>query len=253
MNKQRNPALKKSNCFENINNFRDLGGLKTRDHAIINYGRLLRSGNPGLATEDDINKLKTLKLDTIIDFRAPDEKSTEEKYFQQQFNWKAYPVAAGDMSMSSIMQKMRHMTPQESHQFMCDLYATFPTDFQSQFRQLMSLAERGQTLLFHCTAGKDRTGFAASLILSALDIHSDSIIENYLESKVNNQSWVDVILDYVEKEGIAKDTALPFLEVREEYLQSALSSIAQHFSNMDNFLTSIMKVDPLRIREHYLE
>ena len=83
--------------MDNVHNLRDLGGLKTPDNAVIQPGRLLRSGNPGQATPADITRLQSMGIDVVVDFRAEDEKTPQEADFAASFNWQAQPIVVGEL------------------------------------------------------------------------------------------------------------------------------------------------------------
>lgn len=238
--------------LDNVHNLRDLGGLKTPDNAVIQQGRLLRSGNPGQATPDDITRLQNMQIDVVVDFRANDEKTPKEAGFAAVFNWQAEPVLAGNLSGKNMLPTLQRMSETDTHDLMCSLYSDFPGKNQSQFRALLQLAEQGKTLLYHCTAGKDRTGFATTLLLSALGIHTDTIMANYLESNHYNAWFFQEITDSLGQHGITREVVWPLLMVSEEYLHNSLRVIEQDFGGMDNYLRNTLEVDVERIRGHYL-
>ena len=239
--------------FENIHNLRDLGGLRSRDGRRVRSGRLFRSGNPGMASAVDIARLRTLGLDAVVDFRSPEEKSPEESGFADAFNWVALPVLEGSMSMSELVPRLRSATRQEMDDFVLQLYRDFPIKHQSAFGSFMKVAEAGPTLLYHCSTGKDRAGFATYLLLSALDVDLDAILANFLESNHWNRRLIQGLLGRIESLGISPDVAMPLLEVRSGYLQTSLQTIEQEWGSTAQFLSEVLGIDVQRVREHYLE
>ncbi|WP_321789548.1 MULTISPECIES: tyrosine-protein phosphatase [Paraburkholderia] len=239
--------------FENIHNLRDLGGLRSRDGRRVRSGRLFRSGNPGMASAADIARLRTLGLDAVIDFRSPEEKSPEESGFAEAFKWMALPVLEGSMNMNELVPRLRSATRQEMDDFVLQLYRDFPIKHQSAFGSFMKEAEAGRTLLYHCSTGKDRAGFATFLLLSALDVDAEAILANYLESNHWNRRLVQGLLGRVESLGISPDVAMPLLEVRSGYLQTSLRTIEQEWGSTAQFLSEVLGIDVQRVREHYLE
>lgn len=238
--------------LENVQNLRDLGGLKTPDNAGIKPGRLLRSGNPGQATAADIARLQGMNIDVVVDFRADDEKTPHEADFAAAFLWQAEPIVAGNLSGPQMLPTLQRMSQADMHELMCDLYRDFPGRYQPQFHALLQLAEQGKTMLYHCTAGKDRTGFASALLLSALGVDADSIMVNYLESNHYNQRFIQDMADYLERRGVKREAVWPLLEVSEEYLDTALRVIDRDYGGMANYLRKTLNVDIERIRQHYL-
>jgi len=100
-------------------------------------------------------------------------------------------------------------------------------------------------LLFHCTAGKDRTGMSAALILYALGADDKLVMDDYLLSN-----------KYIEakfaKEIKAYPNLLGLFSVKKEYLQAGLDAIKKNDENVENFLTKKLHVDIKKIRSLYL-
>lgn len=239
--------------FENVHNLRDLGGLRSRDGRRICTNRLLRSGNPGLASATDIERLQTLGLDVVIDFRALEEKSEEELGFANAFNWVALPVLEGSMSMNELVPRLRTATRQDMDNFMLQMYRDFPIKHRSAFSRFMKEAEKGRTLLYHCSMGKDRAGFATFLLLSALGVAHETILANYLESNHWNQRLIQGLLARLGPLGISPEVAMPLLEVRAGYLEASLQTIEQKWGSTMRFLSEALAVDVQSLQAHYLD
>ena len=239
--------------FDNIHNLRDLGGLRSRDGRRVRAGRLFRSGNPGMASAADIVRLRALGVEEVIDFRSSEEKSVEEGGFANAFNWLALPVLEGSMSMNELVPRLRNATWKEMDDFMLQVYLDFPIKHRSAFGRFMKQAETGRALLYHCSTGKDRAGFATFLLLSALDVAPDAILANYLESNHWNRRLVQGLRARLEQLGVSPEVAMPLLEVRSGYLQASLQKIEQEWGSTARFLSDALALDVQRLREHYLE
>ncbi|MFM0153453.1 tyrosine-protein phosphatase [Paraburkholderia sediminicola] len=239
--------------MEKIQNTRDLAGLTTPDGQQIQPGRLYRSGNPAFATPADIEKLKAMHLDVVLDFRAASEKKPAEQAFASQFPWQADPVLAGNLSPEAIIPMLKRSTPAQMHQFMVSLYRQFPSDYQPQFGRFLKLAEEDKTILYHCTAGKDRTGFATVLLLSALGVDRATVIANYLESNRYNATGNAQATAQLQKIGIAPDVLAPLLAVDPDYIGAAMEVIDQQYGGMQHYLVDVLHVNTAKIRQNYLE
>jgi protein-tyrosine phosphatase len=239
--------------FENIHNLRDLGGLRSRDGRRVRTNRLFRSGNPGMASAADIESLRTLGLDVVIDFRASEEKSAEESRFATAFNWIALPVLEGSMSMNELVPRLRTSTRQDMDDFMLQVYRDFPIKHRSAFSKFMKEAETGSTLLYHCSTGKDRAGFATFLLLSALDVEPETILANYLESNHWNRRLIQGLQTRLGSLGISPEVAMPLLEVRAGYLHASLQTIEQEWGSTARFLSEALEVNVQRLQAHYLD
>jgi protein-tyrosine phosphatase len=240
-------------AFDNIHNLRDLGGLRSRDGRRVRAGRLFRSGSPGLASAADIVRLQALKLDAVIDFRSPEEKSEQEAAFAAAFDWIALPVMEGSMSMATLVPRLQAATRQEMDAFMLQVYREFPLKHQRAFGSYMQQAEAGRNLLYHCSTGKDRAGFATMLLLSALEVEPEAIMANYLESNVHNQRLIHSLRGRLATLGVDPEVAMPMLEVRAGYLEAALHSIEQEWGGTGRFLSETLGIDLQRVQSHYLE
>lgn len=247
------PLTGTARLLDNVHNLRDLGGLHGRDGKRVRMNRLFRSGNPGMASAADMAWLQTLGLDVVIDFRSTDEKSAEESGFADAFNWLALPMLEGSMNIKELVPRMQAASRQEMLDFMLQLYRDFPIHHRSDFKQFMQEAETGRTMLYHCSAGKDRTGFATFLLLSALGVAPELILANYLESNHWNRRFIQGLLARMASLGIAAEVALPLLEVRPDYLHASVRTIEQEWGSTARYLGEALGVDVARLQAHYLD
>lgn len=234
--------------MENIVNMRELGGIVTQHGSLIKSNKLFRAGNPSVASESDREYLQQLALNEIIDFRSDNEKRSSEQAFAAYFNWVAQPIFTGDLSgfFSSGLTKTKAI------QLMSTVYQRFPVDFQHQFRYLLKQAEQGKTILYHCTAGKDRTGFASLLLLSALDVDFDTILKDYLNSNMAVAGLRKQIVEFMNNE-VDDEVINAILGVLPEYLDNSIQMINKNFGGIDKYLKHTLTIDVTAIRHHYLE
>ena len=237
-------------AFDAIQNTRDLGVYLAADGRRIQARRLLRGANPGLASVADIAKLKSYQLDLVLDFRSEAEKQAAEAPFAAAFAWIADPVMVGNLTQETLLPLLRNGSAEHSRQFMLDFYRAFPVNYQAQFGRFLRLAEQGKTMLYHCTAGKDRTGFASALLLSALDVEHATIVADYLESNRHNASAK--VLAQLFKADLAPEIMRPLLNVEAAYLEAALTVIDEEYGGMAHYLRQVLDVDVERIRRNYL-
>lgn len=240
-------------ALDSVHNARDLGGLTGANGRRVRDGKLFRSGNPARASAADIEFLDGLALQAVIDFRADSEKAQDEAHFGKRFTWIASPVLDGNMSMAVLLPRLRDSTQAAVSAMMVDIYRDFPSRYQAPFGSFLQTAATGKTLLFHCTAGKDRTGFASLLLLSALGVSQDDIVANYLESNHWNARFFQQILAKSAERGVRDDVMMPLLEVAPAYLEASVQAIDQAFGGMDRYLRDVLHVDVDVLRAHYLE
>lgn len=238
--------------LENISNTRDLGGVRGAGGRPLQAGKLFRSGNPALGSGADLERLRTLKLDLVIDFRSEGEKTPGERPFGDAFRWVATPVLEGTMAMHALMPRLVSGSPESMAAMMLEVYRDFPVRYQSAFSGFLKAAEDGPTLMYHCTAGKDRTGFASLLLLAALGVAPEVIMANYLESNHWNQRFNAGIEASVGALGVDVAVLKPLLDVRKEYLEASMTTIGQQYGGMESYLREVLGVDVGRLRGAYL-
>lgn len=235
--------------MEKIINIRDLGGLVNIQGQRICTGKLFRSANPSVGTINDYVQLQKLKLKEVIDFRSEQEKSHNEQRFAQQFNWVAKPIFTGN-----LIELIDNQLDRKKAKFiMCEIYRRFPIDFKKQFRYLLKLAEQGQIFLYHCTAGKDRTGFATFLLLSALGVDKEIIMKDYLLSNKAVALLKQQLAEFSKQVVLDAETWDALLSVNPDYLESSIAIINEQYGGISRYLTDVLAIDVRSIRQHYLE
>jgi protein-tyrosine phosphatase len=169
--------------LEGGQNFRDLGGYRTRDGRMVRWGVLYRSGSMHGLTAADFATLQKLGIRTVCDFRSTDERKAEP------VGWPAGhapTVFADDYKLDMAGLDFRtagSWTGAEARQHMADIYPRMLDQFNGQYRRMFAQLLAGNVpLAFNCSAGKDRTGIAAALLLTALDVPRETVIEDYLLS-----------------------------------------------------------------------
>lgn len=168
-------------------NFRELGGYLTEDGRKIKWHKLLRCGSMAQLTKNDVDYLDQYGVRYIIDLRSPKESNySPDKYPDkaQYFQDTVYPFSFSLFKNLGIINNMRlgasnmDFGRQTYLQMLLDPHAQ--AAYRKMFNVLLENDKEGESVVFHCTAGKDRTGVAAFLILSALGVSEKQIVEDYL-------------------------------------------------------------------------
>lgn len=164
-------------------NFRDLGGYRTRDGRMVRWGVLFRSGAMNRLTPADFTQLGKLGIRTVCDFRSSDERSAAPVRWPGNVTPQ---VLADDykMDMAGLdFSKAASWTGKQARETMAATYPRLLDTFNGQYRRMFAQLLAGNVpLAFNCSAGKDRTGVAAALVLTALDVPRQTVIEDYLLS-----------------------------------------------------------------------
>ena len=245
--------------FEGIENARELGGLVRLDGARIKEGLLLRTGKLSGATDGDIKRLSDMELGAVIDFRDlreirrdPDRDVPGAVHYH-------LPALPDLGSVFTKAVNDETLTAAETHAGFNLLYRHLALSPQSQeaytrFFEIL-LASEGKPVLWHCTQGKDRTGVAAMLLLSALGFEEETAIGEYMLTNDFMQRQLDALAGRdipPQQLAIAQEVLLVFRENAESYLQN----IRIEYGSVINYLELALGVGPeeiARLERFYLE
>jgi protein-tyrosine phosphatase len=230
--------------FSGAKNFRDLGGYKTADGKLIRWGALYRSDGLHNLTDDDLGYLSTLSLDRIIDFRAEQESQREPDRLPAGTG--IYPVAIPILDSSTkiwihsreeTIENLKNVDPAQS---MIKTYVELAARFIPEMRQFMSelLNSNGRPLLFHCTAGKDRTGFAAAITLRILGVPHVTVMEDYLLTNqyfFSSYKWSLVLMRLLKGKRFVEKVK-GFMAAHPSYLLAAFETIDREHGSFENYV-----------------
>lgn len=162
-------------------NLRDFGGYPTADGRMIRRGMLYRSGTMALLTPEDSAELRSLGIRAICDFRRPGERKSEPTSWHDasvDYYCRDYSGATGVLV---DMVRQERTTAADMKAAMLAVYHEIATDhaeaYAAMFRQMLA---GHLPILIICSAGKDRTGAGAAMVLAALGVSRDVIVEDYL-------------------------------------------------------------------------
>lgn len=257
--------------FENLHNVRDLGGMVTRDNKSIKKGKLFRSGHLFEASENDLKKLSDC-VDVIVDFRTDKEKNEKPDPAIGQIDYYHLPIieslTAGvtrEKDADEKAMEMLMMEPEKAKAYMCNTYigfvgGDFPISQYEKFVRLL-LEDRDKGVLWHCTAGKDRAGFASVIVEEILGVERDVIKEDYLKTNVYLKEDIKALVNMLQNMTGVKseksEEALKYLFGAEpDYLDTLYKEIDDRFGSFENFITfglHISKEEQRRLKDEYLE
>lgn len=236
-------------------NFRDLGGYRTEDGRITKWETVYRSGSPAGLTDADFAELKRRGIRTFCDFRANDERAAEPNGFVQansdvEYWTRDYGSESASGDLSAILGG-KDASAEKSRAAMIALYRHLPESNAESFRQMFRFLADGRTpLTFNCTAGKDRAGTGAALLLTLLGVPRETVVADYAMS--------DDIVDYRAQmqETAAKNPAYaalaqlpweivaPMVASDPAYIESALGAIEEKYGSVDAFIEKELGVTP---------
>lgn len=183
--------------LEGGRNFRDLGGYQTENGKTVRWGHVFRSGVMNDLTDADYDYLSSLGIGTVCDYRSKDERTSEPTQWRAgEVEYVTFPEtdAGPDMSfMSALMAP--DATPDSVTKAMADGYADIARQYRAAYTAMFDRLAQGEIpLAFNCSAGKDRAGLSAALLLTALGVPRDTVVADYALS----ESYVDYVSEFLE-------------------------------------------------------
>ncbi len=162
-------------------NFRDLGGYRTQQGTYVKRGVLFRSGAMVSLTDTDIDYLNQFDFQTVVDLRSLEER---ELYPNRWFQEDQHPaLLAHDYKMQDLMEASTADMSSGANFDMSRFYHHMADSLVPQLKLYFSaLLEHKVPLVVNCSAGQDRTGFTGALVLSALGVSRDLVVEDFLLS-----------------------------------------------------------------------
>lgn len=210
-------------------NFRDLGGYQTRDGRTVRWRQIFRSNHLAYLTEQDIAVVRSLGVKSAFDFRGVAERA-EALCSMRDVAVHSLPVEPTVVASLRAIASNRQLLESDAIDVMRDSYRGYVQDNTPRYRTLFAhLLEDRAPLVIHCTAGKDRTGFACALILHSLGVPDQVIADDYL---LTNQFY---------KRDPAHSTELPddvkqvLGTVRAAFLEAAFEAIDADYGGLDGY------------------
>jgi protein-tyrosine phosphatase len=161
-------------------NFRDLGGYPAGDGSSIRWRRIFRSNHLGHLTEDDVKVVRGLGVKSAFDFRGVQERAAAACVVEE-IAVHSLPIEPTVVAALRAKLQARALSSGDALEIMRESYRGYVSLNTHSFRELFAhLLDDTAPLVIHCTAGKDRTGFACALILHALGVPDQVISEDYL-------------------------------------------------------------------------
>ncbi|MCF8167704.1 MAG: tyrosine-protein phosphatase [Rhodoferax sp.] len=231
-------------------NFRDLGGYRNQEGRTVRSGRVFRSDHLAELTASDVATLRQLGVRRALDFRGVAERAAQG-YDWPELDSVSLPVEPTVVqAIQDLLLAGQEVTPSHVVVLMCQTYRDFVRHNAEGFAAFFAhLLEHPGPLVFHCTAGKDRTGFAAALLLSALEVDSATILHDYLLTNARYRRPMHP------NSGVSDEALAILWRVQPEFLQAAFTEITEQSGGMHAYLKDRLGVgtaERARLAEWYL-
>ncbi len=225
--------------FDHARNVRDMGGYVSGEKH-IRWGQVFRSGEFNGMNGQDSTRFCKLGIKTIIDLREADEVA---QLPMPSCGARLVSIPISLENRESIPDLIREgkMRKRDALLYMQDQYLNFMDRYSEQFAEALSMFENPDNypILFNCSFGKDRVGYLAMLLLSAIGVPEETILSDYTLSSGNiSTSQVDSLARELDTEGQEAFTVI--LSSPEAMLTPTLLKIKKEYGSMDNFLTKKM-------------
>jgi len=176
--------------LDGVFNFRDLGGYTTRDGRSLRWRILFRADGLGRLTADDLQTLRPLALKTVVDLRTAREIDERGR-----FPFETYPVAFHHLSIIDTTwdRELARAADLPATEFLHQAYTAMLAEGSQRFAAVFEVLADTDALpaVFHCAAGKDRTGLLAALLLGALGVATHDIIADYALTQATMQRFLE--------------------------------------------------------------
>ena len=250
-------------------NFRELGGYETLSGKKIKMHKLLRTGNLADLSPFDKQFLTDYGVKYDVDFRSKEEVYNQPDRVPDGVEYIYDPVFSEDLTNSSKSLNDLNKQAANDADFGFDhMHYAYEDMIESEsaqnayrklFEVLLKNDGENKSVIFHCTAGKDRTGFGAMLVLSALGVPFSTIKKDYLLTNITTKDFVDSMVEHARQNGRNENVLQSIRDiqsVRPEYLDHAIKVLNDEYGGINNYLRDVMKLssaDIMKLREIYLE
>jgi len=249
--------------FEGADNCRDLGGYTVLDGRRLKWGCLYRSGHLGGLTPEDIAFMERLKLRKVVDFRGRDERERRPDRLPGGIESVHHPIdVAGTDLERRIIAALKGKADLNAGEYLSGVNRLFATEYTDVYRAwILDMARNDEALpqVFHCTAGKDRAGFASAIILTILGVPRETVVEDYLKTNHYTAASADRIIRKVRRRSFFRtdgEIIRPLLRVEEAHIRTAFETIDTEWGSFKAYQSEglgLVEDDLKALKERLLE
>ncbi|MBE9918155.1 tyrosine-protein phosphatase [Paenibacillus donghaensis] len=231
--------------LQGTTNFRDLGGYRTTDGKTVKWGKLFRADELAGLSASDISYLQKSGLKTIVDYRTDDEVKQKPDPTIAGMKYVRNPVFGQSGSGTDLMNYMAAGEFEKMGKPGDVLIAAnrdmvdHPEAYVKLFDMMLDPARAD--LVQHCTAGKDRTGLGSALMLLALGVPKETVVQDFMLSNKYRETYNKAAVGAMVKQfNLTDENAIEIIkalmDVRPEYINAAFDEMASKYGSIQGFL-----------------
>ena len=225
--------------LEGCLNLRDLGGYETVDGRRVRFGCLFRSDELHALTDADLEAVSALGIRVVFDLRNVDERDARPNRLPPgvEVLERATPSTGGD-TRTTEQQIVQGLLPTPDNVQFAGVYIRLLDVLAPELRVIIerSADARTRPLLFHCAAGKDRTGITAAVLLGLLGVPDEAILDDYeLTSMYFTPRKLESLAARMAEYGISHERLRPLLEARRPVLAAMIEHLYDRWGSFDAY------------------
>jgi protein-tyrosine phosphatase len=239
-----------------IANLRDLGGWPTGEGGLVQRGLLFRSAELDKLADEDLRAFARLGIRTIYDLRTEAERGPQPDRLPDGVEHIVLDILADSTSAAPAQVIQVLGDPKAAEELLGGGRAI--SMFEHAYRELVHLPSaltgyqrffsdiaqaEHRPALFHCTTGKDRTGWAAAAMLMLLGVSDENVMRDYLLTNDELLPLVQPFFDGFQAAGGDPELLKPVLGVRPEYLQASLDEMHERFGTIEEYFSNGLHID----------
>lgn len=239
--------------FDGLYNFRDIGGLVTKDGRKIKTGVIFRSDELSKLSKEDLHKMAQLNIKMVCDLRTLREQKSKPSKITDEHGVKVIKISFQDQSQEfTHFQFFKFLAGRSGGidflEVMENLYRQMAFDSGKQIREIMvQLSDEDQLpALIHCTGGKDRTGFVSAFIQLLAGASIDDVTDHYLISNEligPRMKKIERFIRYFSLFRVSAEQLKPVLEVRREYLLEIYEEILKKYGTFEKYAEEVCGIN----------
>jgi protein-tyrosine phosphatase len=236
-------------ALEGALNWRDLGGYTTADGRVTKWDLVYRSDGLDQLTDADLDVIAELGIKLVVDFRVDREVDENPSRLRDhpELKRQRLPIGGDEVEGRSVLDTikagdLRVYTIEE----MATGYERLLEEYALSFGEVIIHATESENLpmVFHCTAGKDRTGLMAMLLLGALGVSNDDIVTDYeLTTHYRSNKRLAILGPELEKAGVDIEAVRPFLTAQAPVMTATIAALERRYGSIEGYLLDEAELD----------